>query len=76
MLSALTGKKGLIVVAVNYSSVAKDISLRVAGRKRFSRKVQYLTTERANENMKPCSLSSVKSIVLTPRSITNVNLAG
>lgn len=72
MLSAFANQKELVVVAINYTAAAKEIALQVPGLKKAKGMKQYVTTESAEDNMKPYPLASLKAIPLKPRSITTV----
>ena len=68
MLSAFADKKQMIVVAINYTEQSRDISLVTPGTKTRAVK-QYVTTSKADDNMKPYPVNSIKNIMLKPRSI-------
>jgi hypothetical protein len=68
MLSAFADKKQMIVVAINYTELSKEISLKTPGIKMKGVK-QYVTAANADDNMKPYPINSIKKITLKPRSI-------
>lgn len=72
ILCAFTGKKELVVVAINFTNASQDITLDMPGIKRMKNLKQYTTSADADDNMRLYPLSSVKRIALKPRSITTV----
>lgn len=68
MLSAFADKKQMIVVAINYTELSKEISLKTPGIKMKGVK-QYVTAANADDNMKPYPVNSIENITLKPRSI-------
>lgn len=72
MLSAFTDGKKLIVVAVNYTLLAKEINLDVKNRKIKKWLKQYITTAAIGDDLKPSVLNSLQHIVLHPRSIATI----
>lgn len=72
MLSAFAGKKELVIVAVNYTTLSRDIEVEALGVKKMKGIKQYITTASAEDNMKLYPLASLKNITLKPRSITTI----
>lgn len=72
MLCAFTGKKELVVVAVNYTTSSRDILLDMPGVKRMKNRRQYVTSAGAEDNMRLYPLPSLKKIALKPRSIITI----
>lgn len=70
MLTAFTDEESIIVVAINYTSNTKEIKLELPGVKKVHALTQFVTSESSKDNMSKYSLSSLKQIVLQPRSIT------
>jgi len=74
MLSAFSGEKELVVVAVNYTSAVKEVALELPGVKKLKRITQYMTTANENDNMKCSTLKTVSRLQLAPRSISTIVL--
>lgn len=74
MLSAFTDRKKLVMVAINYTKSAQKISLKISGLKREKTITQYLTTVKANDNMRASKLNSVNNLMLQPKSIVTIVL--
>jgi hypothetical protein len=72
MLSAFSGKKEVVVVAVNYTSAPKEITLDIADFEKIKTIRQYITTASDEDNMKPYQVTSLKKLLLRPRSINTV----
>ncbi|MVN22550.1 glycoside hydrolase [Mucilaginibacter arboris] len=72
MLSAFTDQQKIVVVAVNYTQASKELNLEIPGVKKVKSIRQYVTTAKADDNMKPYVLSSIKKVVLQPRSIVTI----
>lgn len=72
MLSAFAGKKEVVVVAVNYTTSFKVITLQMPGVKKRKNIKQYVTTANTEDNMKLYPLLSLKNLRLQPRSITTI----
>lgn len=72
MLSAFMNDKEIVVVAVNYTQSAKDISIQMKGVKKIKSLKQYITTAAVGDNMKRYPLSSLQRMTLQPRSITSI----
>jgi O-glycosyl hydrolase len=72
MVSAFANENNLVLVAVNYTSSSRDIAIQMAGRQKVKSIKQYVTTARADENMKLYPVETMKRISLKPRSITTV----
>jgi O-glycosyl hydrolase len=72
MVSAFSDQQKIVVVAVNYTQANKEIRLEISGVKKIKSIKQYVTTADADDNMKPYRLSSIKKVVLQPRSIVTI----
>ncbi|RYE32131.1 MAG: beta-glycosidase, partial [Sphingobacteriaceae bacterium] len=72
MLSAFADQKKVVAVAVNYTKSSQNIDLKITGINKAKTITQYLTTEQAEDNMRPIKLNSVKKIRLQPRSIVTI----
>ena len=67
MVSAFTGDKQVVIVAINYTSDNRNISFK--GIEKYKACTQYITTALNDDNMKAQPLTSVSNIQLHPRSI-------
>lgn len=72
MLSAFANGKEWVMVVVNYTTMDKPVTLQLAGAGKAKSIRQYITTGKAEDNMKPYPLSSLEKIQLPPRSITTI----
>jgi O-glycosyl hydrolase len=69
MLSAFADKKQVVVVALNYTELTREISLEIPGLKKKAIR-QYVTSANEADNMKPYPVSGNKKVMLKPRSVT------
>jgi O-glycosyl hydrolase len=70
MLSSYTDGKEIVIVAINYSTLANDITLKIKGHKRAKLLKHYITTASEDNDMKVQSVNVLNNIVLHPRSIS------
>ncbi len=74
MLLAFTNDKQIVVVAINYTTIEKEITLRLEGVAKVKSMKQYITTDSPADNLKLYQLNSLQKIVLAPRSIVTMVL--
>ncbi|MES2773107.1 MAG: glycoside hydrolase [Bacteroidota bacterium] len=74
MLSAFTNNEQIVVVAINYTTTAKEMALQLEGAKKVKSMKQYLTTDSATDNLKLYPLNNLQKIILAPRSIVTMVL--
>jgi O-glycosyl hydrolase len=72
MISAFKGKKELVIVAVNYTTSAKDVVLEIPGVRKVKGITQYVTTVSEEDNLRRYALNRVKRIQFKPRSISTI----
>ena len=72
MLAAFSGQQQVVVTAINYSSLPKEIKLELPGVKNISSLKQFVTSAAAGDNMTSYPLDSIKNILLKPRSIATI----
>lgn len=72
MLSAFTDQQQVIVTAINYSNLQKEIKLELPGIKKIKSLTQFITSAAADDNMTKYPLGSIKKIILQPRSIATI----
>jgi O-glycosyl hydrolase len=72
MLSAYTNDRQVVVVAINYTTVEKEISLNIKGIGRIKAVRKFVTSAKAEDNLKMYPVSKIKGTMLLPaRSITS-----
>jgi len=76
MLSAFTKGEVTVVVAINYTGEARQISLDLKGAGKVKSLQLYQTTGSADDNMKAYPINSINNITLQPRSIVTIVING
>jgi O-glycosyl hydrolase len=72
MLSAYSNDTATVVVAINYTGVEKTIDLNLPELKKWKSLQLFVTSADANDNMKPYPLTTIKKVVMKPRSIATI----
>ncbi|RXK62194.1 beta-glycosidase [Lacibacter luteus] len=72
MLTAFANEMTVTVVIVNYTTSTKNIAVTLPGVKKLKQIKRYTTSADAGENMKSSVEESLRSLQLSPRSITTL----
>jgi len=72
MLSAFGSRTQTVIVAINYTSAHRTITLDLKGIKKLRLIKQFVTTADASDNLKPYPLNTIDNITLKPRSLVTI----